>query len=205
MRVTAREIEDFVGSERRGRERTLVITTSDVLAPLLFLALAKARPVQAVEVLVSDDELELLPGQVDLALRPGQNPSGSLRGRRLGRLKVGVYRARGGASGWLQPSVGLRAKSSMGWWREVPKDVPGAVTCGSLLAMRDACCVGLGRAALPSFLAHGDARLQLEKELDGGPPLWLLAPMARGIPKELREAQQELFSALRATEGAFAE
>ncbi|NTX66092.1 LysR family transcriptional regulator [Myxococcus sp. CA051A] len=205
MRVAARDIEDFVGAERRGRERTVVITTSDVLAPLLFLALAKARPAQAVEVLVSDDELELLPGQVDLALRPGQNPSGALRGRRLGRLKVGVYRARGGAPDWLQPSVELRARASMSWWREVPKDVPGAVTCSSLLAMRDACSAGLGRAALPAFLAHGDARLQFERELDAGPPLWLLAPMARGIPKELREVQRDLFAALRATEGAFVE
>ncbi|WP_426747777.1 LysR family transcriptional regulator [Myxococcus faecalis] len=205
MRDAARDIEGFLGSERRGRERTVVVTTSDVLAPLLFRALAKARPAQAVEVLVSDDELELLPGQVDLALRPGQNPSGSLRGRRLGRLKVGVYRAKGGNADWLQPSAELRAKSSMRWWREVPGASPGAVTCNSLLAMRDACCVGLGRAALPSFLAHGDARLQLERELDGGPPLWLLAPMARGVPKALRETQSDIFTALRSTEDAFAE
>lgn len=203
LRATAVEIQGLVAAERRGRVGTLVITTSDVLAPLLFLALARARPAQAVEVLVSDDELELVPGQVDLALRPAQGPSGPLRGRRVGRLRVGVYRVQGGAAGWVRPSASLRARASMRWWRDVPEDAPGAVTCNSLLGMRDACRAGLGRAALPSFLAHGDARLRLERELDDGPPLWLLAPATRAVAREARVTQDALFAALRETEGAF--
>lgn len=208
MRACAAEIEDLVGSEGRSRARRVVVTTSDVLAPLLFQALARARLGESIEVLVSDDELELLPGQVDLALRPSQNPRGDLRGRRLGRVRVGVYRAHGGAPAWLQPTAALRAKTSMRWWREVPREATDGATrvvsCSSLLAMRDACAAGLGRAALPSFLAHGDPRLRLERELGGGPPLWLLAPIARSVTNELRAAQGALFEALRATEGAFA-
>lgn len=204
MRATAEEIQELVGAERRHREDTLVITTSDVLAPLLCVALARARLTQQVELLVSDEELELLPGRVDLALRPSLAPRGSLRGRRLGRLRVGIYGGPGGAATWVLPDARLREKSSMRWWRHVPVTAPGAITCSSLLAMRDACRAGLGRAALPSFLAHEDARLQLQREIDGGPPLWLLSPTASGVATKVRKVQETLASTLRALNDVFA-
>jgi DNA-binding transcriptional LysR family regulator len=205
MHTAAGQIQEFVRAERRLRERTIVITTSDVLTPLLCAALARARLAQATEILVTDDELELLPGQVDLALRPSQAPRGSLRGRRLGRLRVGIYRAPKSAPTWVLPGAALRAKASMRWWRHVPESAPGAVVCSSLLAMRDACRFGLGRAALPSALAHEDARLQLEQELDGGPPLWLLAPAGRGVGTKVRDIKERLATALRAVGGAFSD
>lgn len=204
MRAHATEVAGLLTAEQQGRQQRVVITTSDVLAPLLFLALSTSPPAQSVEVLVSDQELNLLPGRVDLALRPHHEPSGALRGRRLGRLRIGVYGSVRGAVSWVLPSSTLRAKTSMRWWRHVPKDAPGAVSCDSLLGLRDACCAGLGRAAFPCFLAHGDPRLRLERELEGGPPLWLLAPAAREVATGLKGMQEALFRALRATEGAFA-
>ncbi|MCP3098481.1 LysR family transcriptional regulator [Myxococcus sp. K15C18031901] len=203
MRTQAAEVEGLLTTEQRERQRRLVITASDVLAPLLFLALSSVAPNQSVEVLVSDQEMELVPGRVDLALRPKHDPRGALRGRRLGRLRIGVYGVSSGMTNWILPSPALRARTSMRWWRHVPEDAPGAVWCDSLLGIRDACRAGLGRAAFPSFLAHGDPRLRLEKELEGGPPLWLLAPAAREVRKELKETQDALFRALRAAEGAF--
>lgn len=204
MRATASEIEELIGAERRRREHTVVITTSDVLAPLLCAAIAKARFTQAIEIVVSDDELELMPGQVDLALRPSPAPRGSLRGRLLGRLRIGLYRSPGAEAAWVLPGARLRAKASMRWWRHVPDTAPGAIVCSSLLAMRDACRFGLGRAALPSTLAHEDARLRLEKEIDGGPPLWLLAPADSGVGTKIREVKEALASALRAVDEVFA-
>ncbi|NOJ79057.1 LysR family transcriptional regulator [Myxococcus xanthus] len=204
MRTQATEVAGLMTAEQRGRQQRVVITTSDVLAPLLFLALSTISPTQSVEVLVSDEEMALVPGRVDLALRPKHEPGGALRGRRLGRLRIGVYRRSSGKANWILPSSALRAKTSMQWWRFVPKDAPEAVLCDSLLGIRDACCAGLGLAAFPSFLAHGDPRLRLERELEGGPPLWLLAPAAREGARGLKETQDALFRALRATEGAFA-
>lgn len=203
MHAAASQISELVSTENRRRERTIVITTSDVLTPLLCAALARARLTQATEILVSDDELELLPGQVDLALRPSQSPRGSLSGQRIGRLRIGVYRTRDAPPTWVLPGAKLRAKSSMRWWRHVPETSPGAVVCNSLLAMRDACRFGLGRAALPSALVHEDAKLRLEEELEGGPPLWLLSPAGRAADPKVRELKEALASALRAIGGAF--
>ena len=205
MHVAASQIQELVGAERRRRESTVVITTSDVLTPLLCAAIARAGLAQATEILVTDDELELLPGQVDLALRPSQAPGDALRGRRLGRLRIGVYRAPEAAATWVLPSATLREKASMRWWRHVPETAPGAVVCSSLLAMRDACRFGLGRAALPSALAHEDTRLGLEEELDGGPPLWLLAPAGRGAGTKVRDLKERLATALRAVGEVFTE
>ncbi len=203
MRVTATEIQDFVSAERRRRENAIVITTSDVLAPLLCRALGKARLTQAVELRVSDEELELLPGHVDLALRPSQAPRGNLRGRRLGRLRVGIYRAPGGATTWVLPDAAMRQKVSMRWWRHVPDAAPGAMTCSSLLAMRDACRSGCGRAALPCFVAFKDPQLQLEQELDGGPPLWLLAAAPGSGSKKVLAVKETLLSVLRELKAVF--
>jgi DNA-binding transcriptional LysR family regulator len=203
MRVEASAIEGLVSAERRERQRRTVITTSDVLAPLVFRALREVPSAGAVEVLLGDAELPLVPGQVDLALRPSQDPSGALRGRRLGRVRIGLYRAVGAGSGWVLPSDSLRRRRSMRWWRHVPDDAAGAVTCDSLLGMRDACLAGLGRAALPCFLALGDPRLRLERELDGGPPLWLLAPAARDAAASVRATERAIFGALRDMTGAF--
>jgi DNA-binding transcriptional LysR family regulator len=202
MHATAERIEDLVGAERRRRDETIVITTTDVLSPLLCAAIARARLTDSTEMLVTDDELELLPGQVDLALRPSQAPRGTLRGRRLGHLRIGLYEAPDAPERWVLPGAALRAKTSMRWWRHVPESAPGAIVCSSMLAMRDACRFGLGRAALPSALAHQDSRLRLVQELEGGPPLWLLAPAVRGGGR-VSEARDRLATALRSISGVF--
>ncbi len=109
MHAAAGQIQELVGAERRRREHTVVITTSDVLTPLLCAAVARARLAQDTEILVTDDELELLPGQVDLALRPSLAPRGGMRGRRLGKLRVGVYRAPEATATWGLPGAALRS------------------------------------------------------------------------------------------------
>lgn len=177
MRAESQRVDALVNGARRAREGKVVVTTSDVLAPLLFSGLAQVEA--QFEVLISDAVSALTPGSIDLALRPSHDPEGGLKGRRLGLLKLGVYRARGSASTWVQPSASLREKSSMRWWREVPQE-PSRVTCDSLLAMRDACLAGLGLAVLPSFLVKDQPRLKLERELEGGTPVWLLAPSVGG-------------------------
>ena len=169
MRPFAGEVEALIAQTRRFAEQRLVVTTSDVLAPLLFRALAKAR-LPKVEVHVSDAVAELVPGSVDVALRPVHEPRAGLRGRRLGRLRLGVFRAAGGDDAWVLPSASLREKRSMRWWRAVPADAAAHVSCDSLLAMRDACAAGLGRAVLPVFLAT--PALRLERALDDTTPVW---------------------------------
>lgn len=202
MRSHATEAQALLAAANRHRAGRQVITTNDVLAPLLFAALARVPSPRAVDVLVSDSELALVPGQVDLALRPSPDPGGALRGRRLGFLRLGVFRARAAPQRWVLPSASLRARKTMRWWKHVPADVDGHLVCNSLLGIRDACRAGLGAALLPCFLVQPQDGLHLDREVDGGPPVWLLAPPGP-TPADAKAAQRDLFVALRGIPGAF--
>lgn len=209
MRSRALEIEALVEGEQRLGETRLVITTNEVLAPLLFGALRQAvLDHQRVEVQVSDAEQELVPGLTDLALRPSYTPGETLRGQRLGVLRIGIFRARGrpraGQSAWILPAPKLRTRASMPWWKVIPRDAESRVTCDSLLAIRDACVAGLGCAVLPAFLADGDPRLELVEQVGRGTPVWLLSPATRREGSELRRTKSALIAALRARPGTWA-
>lgn len=203
MATEATQIDALLEHEKRGRAQELSITTNDVLASLLFSALARTDLGRSVSVHVTDAERELAPGVTDLALRPGSQPQGSLRGWRLGRLLIGVYRARRAGDTWIHPAPALRERASMKWWRAVPPRPVGGLECDSLLAMRDACVAGLGRAVLPAVLARKDARLELVEELEDGPPLWLLASATRRSDEALQATASQLMAALRAETGVF--
>ncbi len=203
MRERALQIDGIARGLARAREGRVIITTTDVLAPLLLRALAATEVSSELEVMVSDRVEALTPGVVDLALRPSHEPGGSLTGRQLGLLEFGVFRGMHGEDGWVLPSRSLREKTSMRWWREIPQDARGKLTCDSLLAMRDACIAGLGRAVLPTFLGLGDPRLELERTLGVGTPLWLLAPTTRLADRSLRTLRDRLFRSLKSLEGVW--
>jgi len=211
MQRSATAVADLVAGEQRRRDGRLVITTNDVLAPLLFRALhaltANAAPLGAaldVEVVVGDAELALDPGRIDLALRPAHDPADALRGRRLGQLRLGLFVAVGSTLDrhWVVPDAALRARRSMRWWRHVPDDADHVVTCNTLLGIRDACAAGLGRAILPTFLFDGDARVRLLRPIDDGPPVWLLSPSSSSS-KHARATRAAVAAALLAVKGAF--
>lgn len=88
----------------------------------------------------------------------------------------------------------------MKWWKAVPEE-GGVVECNSLLAVRDACVAGLGRAALPALLAADDPRLLRDEALEGGPPVWLLTPAIRRTEAFLRGIANRLVASLRAAPG----
>lgn len=206
MRAQAQDVDALLEAHRRERAGRLVVTTNEVLAPLLFGALRESDIEPLVQVRISESELELEPGVTDLALRPSHTPGGALRGRQLGRLRLGVYRGRmvdPGSALWVRPSQSLRARASMRWWKRVPEDAEARVECDSLLGIRDACVAGLGRCVLPALLAEGDPRLVLEEELTGGPPVWLLSAATRRSDAALRRARTSLAAALRRAPGAW--
>ncbi len=206
MRTHAQDVDALLEEQRRARAGRLVITTNEVLASLLFGALRECAFAQRVQVRISESELALEPGVTDLALRPSHTPGGALRGQRLGRLRLGVFRARAAgqdATAWVLPSASLRARASMRWWKVVPADAKALVECDSLLGIRDACVAGLGRSVLPALLAEGDPRLVLEEELPGGPPLWLLSAATRRADVALRRARESLSEALRRAPGVW--
>ena len=208
MAQRARDIDDMIARHRRIRQDRLAVTTNDVLAPLVFGAIAQADLGRLVEVRVTDEEAALEPGLTDLALRPGARPAGALGVWRLGRLRVGIYRAAGVGDDapWILPAEALRERASMRWWKVVPKGARGAlVACVSLLAMRDACVAGLGRAAIPAALAREDERLVLIEEVPGGPPVWLLSAATRSSDRTVRVIAERLAASIRGAPGIWVE
>lgn len=198
MAEQASQIDALLEGERRAREGRRVITTNDVLAPLLFRALAGGEADKQVQVRITDEVSALEPGLTDLALRPGGQPPPTLRGWRLGRLRLGIYRARGGRGGeWVLPATSLRERGSMRWWKAIPAGAPGWLECDTLLSMRDACVAGLGRVVLPAVLAVEDPRLVLEEEVQGGPAVWLLAPATRRAEPAIRSLAERLVTRLK--------
>lgn len=206
MRGHAEDVYALLEEQERARAGRLVITTNDVLTSLLFTALRSCALARQVQVRVSESELALEPGVTDLALRPTHTPGGALRGQRLGRLRLGIFRASGAqheSTRWVLPSRSLRSRASMRWWKLVPTDGSGSIECDSLLGIRDACVAGLGRSVLPALLAQGDPRLSLEREVPGGPPLWLLSAATRRADEGLRKAKDALADALRRSPGVW--
>ncbi|MFZ5444715.1 MAG: LysR family transcriptional regulator [Myxococcota bacterium] len=205
MAEVARDVEGLVAGARRTRAQRVVVTTNDVLAPLVFSAVARLGDGPRVEVRISDLEEALVPGVTDLALRPSSEPSGGLRGWRLGRLRIGVFGAkeRRASSRWVQPTRELRGRASMRWLRAVPVAGDAVVECGSLISMRDACAAGLGRAVLPVLLGGADGRLALLDGVEGGVPVWLLASATRRRDVQLQVTATRLVGAMRAVRGAW--
>ncbi len=171
MRAAAAEIEAAVTAEQRHRAQRLVVTTNDVLAPLLFLVVSKTGSSPSVDVLVSDTELALAPGEVDLASSVGDPERRAARATPRDVAARGVPRADCASRlGPAEPS--LRAKLSMRWWRHVPDDTNATITCNSLLGIRDARRAGFGRSVLPAFFAQDDPGLRLESANWMADPWW---------------------------------
>src|SRR5262249_51710969 len=152
-------------------------------------AVAAAALDRKVELVTADVETELEPGVTDLAVRPSTKPGGALRGARIGRLSIGIYRAQRASTRsqeWVLPSAKIRARTSMPWLRAIPSDATGTIECHSLLGMRDACVAGLGRAVLPACLAANDVRLVRCGDVSGGTPVWILSAATRRSDPALR-------------------
>lgn len=208
MADKARVIDTLVRAAGRQRQARLVVSTNDVLAPMLLQAIARMPDEGGrVQLKVTDEEVELAPGVMDLALRPGSQPRAALRGWRLGKLRVGIYQAASlpaDQDAWVLPSPSLSARSSMRWWKAIPRQAQGRIECNSLLAMRDACQQGLGRTVLPAVLAHEDARLVQVEKGPPGPAVWLLSSATRHGDKALRASALSLVDTLRALPGIWA-
>src|SRR5262249_56604604 len=138
MAVAARRVDATLAERRARRAAEVVITTNDVLAVLLFRALARAEISARIRVVVSDEQRDLEPGRTDLALRPTGAPLRSWRGRRLGVLAVAVFRPRAQATdpGWVFPAGELRGRATTRWLRAVPKDGPGPIDGDRIPATR---------------------------------------------------------------------
>jgi len=194
----AREVESTLFDMQRqiaGHELKLegelrVTTTDTFMLSLLGPHLARfqqSHPHIVVEVLITNNILDLNRRDADVAIRPTRSPDAGLVGRRLCDVEFGVYATRQLLQGidreqifearWIG-FIDSLMQTPIGAWLGSAVDARNiCLRCDSFVAVRVAAEAGIGVALLPRLL--GDSSTQLERldvdtrELTIG--LWALA------------------------------
>lgn len=176
-----------IAADTPGSGGTVRVTTTDAIAAHLMLPLIPSflaqHPSTRLEVIASNDLLDMTRRQADVALRITDAPPEHLVGRKLGKLEYAIYRARtnpahendtGRWIGWSESSSLMRSTE---WLRQHYPGLTPTIRVSSMPAMLAAASAGAGLAILPIFL--GDAEINLTrvggKLTDLSEELWLLS------------------------------
>ncbi len=169
----------------------LRITTTDTLwfsvLPSAINSFCQAHPGIDIEVVISNEFVNLNKRHADVAVRPAAAPSPSLFGRKVCDLAFSVYGLANnietttksttlGAQRWLVPDDSLSYTATEAWLKKKVPEVDKIVRVNSVLGMCDGARAGLGLAALPTYLGNACPELSridgLADELSS--ELWLL-------------------------------
>jgi DNA-binding transcriptional LysR family regulator len=147
------------------------LTTTDSLFPLLVDGLYEFRqayPRFALDVVITNVQLNLDVLDAEVALRPTVEPPGGLVGRRICDLAFAVYAARAPARDapaadlpWLGLGPPLTASSVGRWLGQSALTGTAALSCNSFVSLQAMAERGLGRVVLPCWM--GDASDLLER------------------------------------------
>lgn len=207
--VTAERLETEVQqleSQIIGRDLrpsgTVSITTTDtlyffMLAPI-FARFCRAYPEIDLNVVVSNDSLDLSRHEADIAIRPTLTPPELLIGRKLGAIQQAVYCHKSiqppspGRAGepespaWIGPDKSMSYEALTLWMRENGLDTKIRMHVNSVLGMYAAVRDQMGLAVLPVYLASQDEVLKpCSKPISAlAVDLWLLSP--RSLRKTAR-------------------
>lgn len=169
----AQSVAGLMQSQVRGALR--VSTTMDfgrrVLAPLISRFLQN-HPGVHIELLFSDDIVDLVAQGIDVAVRMGRLPDSSLGARYLGRNPWSVVASPGYMALHGRPTTPFdlpkhdalvisTVQNDSRWHFHSPLgealsvQVKGPLRCNNKSALLTAACAGLGIAALPTYVVHG--------------------------------------------------
>lgn len=170
----AGQVEDRINAlERRvWRQDTLVqgtvrLTTTDTIATMVLPAIAAelqaAHPLLRLEVMISQEVLNLTKRDADIAIRHALQPPEALIGHRIATVKYAVYCAakkkyRGGrpdlaAQLWVAPNEARSEHRVNNWLREQGHEPRVAYRCDSYVAEAMAVRAGAGVGLLSCFVA----------------------------------------------------
>ncbi len=193
----AREVEDTLFNMQRqiaGRELRLegelrVTTTDTLIVSLIGPYLAsfhRKHPHIVVNVVMTNNILDLSRRDADVAVRPTKSPEGNLVGRRLADIEFAIYASAEYLSGSHADS--LNEHSWIGFETELQSTLPGkwldanisadqiCLRGDSFIALRVASENGMGLSLLPHYLGDSSRNLQrlpvVIDELNTG--LWLV-------------------------------
>jgi DNA-binding transcriptional LysR family regulator len=191
----ARGLESALAAQRRTITGSVRFTTSEVLAGRLVTPCMRAfhalYPGIPVELITTDERLDIARGEADVALRAGARPEGAgIVAQRLPDLDWTVYCSRGYAAERGLPDtrdalrghdvVGLEGRmGQLPGWLWLAAATPGSavpVRSNSFVSLVSNLKAGLGLGALPAII--GDAEPELVRCLPPPPEikaeLWLI-------------------------------
>ena len=172
MAVSAARVERALAAVRLGKGGTFRITTTDsignVLLPRLLKQLRMREPDIEIEVIVSNQPLDLSRPEAEITIRPAVTLPEGLRGVRAGSMAFRVY----GTSEYLAANnsedparhkwIGAAApltRSPVGQWQERQLPNPPLLRADSFPTMARMAAEGAGLAMLPMFVANSEAAL----------------------------------------------
>lgn len=188
--------EDVVALERRLAGEDLRpsgivrVTTTDTLIPFLSSVCARFRLIQPqvqLELIVSQERLNLSRRDADVALRPTSTPPETLVGRRVSGIAVAIYGAEAYLAAnaddipltghdWIGYDDSLSHLTASHWLQQRVAPERIVMRSNNLMAIREAVRAGIGLALLPCYLA--DDQPSLRRAGDPIPELmtdlWLL-------------------------------
>lgn len=186
-----RQVQDTrrqVSARQAVLEGTLRVTTTESLMHCLLQPLLQEftlrHPGIVLELVVTNQVLDLDRHEADVSIRPAANPPEFLVGRRLSRLEFAVYGVKSFAGSkpdelaglnWLVPDESL-SHSPVGRWLRgeiAPKRI--VMQANSFLALRGMAEAGLGVAVLPCFVAAASPSLvRIADAVEATSQLWIL-------------------------------
>ncbi|MGF7483540.1 LysR substrate-binding domain-containing protein [Providencia sp. SP181] len=188
---------------------TLRLTCSNVfgraiMVPLLH-ELQKIHPHVSIELICTDDHLDLVENGIDVAIRFTHPKDSTLVGRKLSENPRHLYSSPSYAEEFGHPTRlqelnshrGIRALSMKHWPFMVGDElkqigVPGNFACNSAEGVKAACTQGIGLALLSQWdvqkavEAGALVRVTLEDATPQNLPIWALFPTAKCVPARVR-------------------
>ena len=216
----ARGLESALAAQRRTVTGSVRFTASEVLAGRLVTPSMRAfhtlYPGVPVELIATDERLDIARGEADVALRAGARPEGAgIVAQRLPDLDWTVYCSRGYAAERGLPDtrdalrghdvVGLEGRmGQLPGWLWLAAATPGSavpVRSNSFVSLVSNLKAGLGLGALPTII--GDAEPELVRCLPPPPEikaeLWLIVREQRKSEPHVRAFTEFIANYVRTT------
>jgi DNA-binding transcriptional LysR family regulator len=136
----------------------LTVTTTDSLCEIVgsgIAAFTLAYPDIRINLVLSNSFADLARYEADVAIRPTQNLTGDLVGRRAARFDYSVYKMPGAPDRWIAFGASLAKIPSARWLAQQIASDDGVASVESMLAAATLCKAGVGKAVLPTYLDAG--------------------------------------------------
>lgn len=214
--------EDIASLERRIGNRdtdpsgpirlTAPDAVSEYLLPNILAELCRENEGLTIDLVISNQVLSLAQRAADIALRITDNPTESLRGRRVGNVAMAIYATRsmsipeslGTYAGipWVGFDAALACSGPGTWTTKNIAEIDIRFRANTLLGAAQAIRSGIGYGVLPCFVGGSIPELiRLSAPLPSlSQPLWLLVhPEIAGMPR-IRRACDALAAKLKQAE-----